>query len=98
MESEVMSDAVGAGGITASGSGTVGSSSEQAIPPPDNMKSSRYGIYFIITCGIKELKIFDEFKKLRNEFTGFLRKFQYPFALRGRAPKTDFNRNIRFVL
>lgn len=73
-----MSDAVGAGGITASGSGTVGSSSEQEIPPPANMKSSRYGNNFFITCGIKELKIFDEFKKLRNEFTGFLRKFQYP--------------------
>ncbi|EFR57025.1 hypothetical protein HMPREF9720_0379 [Alistipes sp. HGB5] len=29
-----MSDAAGAGGITASGSGTVGSSSEQEIPPP----------------------------------------------------------------
>ena len=67
-------------------------------PPPAKMKSSRYGNNFFITCGIKELKIFDEFKKLRNEFTGFLRKFQYPFALRGSRPKTDCNCNIRFVL
>ena len=58
-ESEVMSDAAGAGGVTASGSGTVGSSSEQEIPPPAKMKSSRYGNNFFITCGIKELKIFD---------------------------------------